>query len=153
MPGSGLKLYDIEGQNPKLSETTARILVEATARRRMGGHNELMYAEADYERRLQRRRYRLLACTEEVFAHVQAYNANNSNPRVSPMDPKTAAQAVFGGISRPLNRYLRFTRQQKYHDKDTIVEHLERCLAYRFSARTFLQRFFSKRAPYTKVWL
>lgn len=64
------------------------------------------------------------------------------------MDPATATKAVFSSLARPLNRYLRFTRQQPYHNQQQICLHLEKCLAYQFSARTFLQRFFSNRKPY-----
>uniref|UniRef100_A0A915ESF0 RGS domain-containing protein n=1 Tax=Ditylenchus dipsaci TaxID=166011 RepID=A0A915ESF0_9BILA len=101
---SGFKLYDIEGrgEGTTLSEASARILVEASSRRRMAGHNDLFYEEMD--------------CTEEVFAHVQAINANNMNHKpLAPMDPSTAAKAVLGGIAKPLNRFLRFTRQQPNH--------------------------------------
>lgn len=79
---AGYKLYQIDGDAPTLSEANARILVEATARRRMGGHNELMYAEQEWERRFRKRKYRLLSCAEEVFENVQAVNTNNINHRV-----------------------------------------------------------------------
>lgn len=65
------------------------------------------------------------------------------------MSPATAAKAVCGVIERPLQRFLRFTRQQPQHSRQQIFEHLESCLDYGFSARTFLQRFFSKRFPST----
>jgi len=59
------------------------------------------------------------------------------------MDPSTAARAVLGGIAKPLNRYLKFMRQQPNFPPKQVQDHLEQCLAYGFSARTFLQRFFS----------
>lgn len=79
---SGYKLYQIDGEAPTLTEANARILIEATARRRMGGHNELMYAEQDWDRRYRKRKYRLLSCAEEVFENVQAVNTNNINHKV-----------------------------------------------------------------------
>lgn len=67
--------------------------------------------------------------------------------KVEQMDPSTAAKAVLSSLARPLNRYLRFTRQQPYHSQQEICVYLEKCLAYQFSARTFLQRFFNNRKP------
>jgi len=145
----GFKLYDIEGRGEgnTLSEASARILVEAASRRRMAGHNDMFYEEMEWEKRFKKRRYRLISCTEEVFAHVQAVNAQTANQKVEQMDPTTAAKAVLGGIAKPLNRFLKFTCQQPNHLPKAVQDHLERCLAYRFSARTFLHLFFTYRAP------
>lgn len=60
---TAFKLYDIEGRGGSdnvmttLPEANARILVEASLRRRMTGHNnDVLYAEAEYEKRLNKRR-------------------------------------------------------------------------------------------------
>ncbi|KAI1725463.1 strabismus protein domain-containing protein [Ditylenchus destructor] len=151
---SGFKLYDIEGrgEGTTLSEASARILVEATSRRRMAGHNDMLYEELEWEKRYKKRKYRLLSCTEEVFSQVQAVRNNNSNQKpFAQMDTTAAAKTVLGGIAKPLNRFLRFTRQQPNHLPKQVSEHLEQCLAYRFSARTFLQRFFSNKNPPSEI--
>lgn len=59
---TAFKLYDIEGRgvndNTTLPEANARILVEASLRRRMTGHNnDVLFAEAEYEKRLNKRKY------------------------------------------------------------------------------------------------
>ncbi len=46
------------------------------------GHNELFYEELEWEKRFKKRKYRLVSCAEEVFAHVQAVNANNASHKV-----------------------------------------------------------------------
>ncbi|VDO55169.1 unnamed protein product [Brugia timori] len=47
-----------------------------------------------------------------------------------------------------MNKYLKLTRQQPRHTADQVVAHLARCLSLRFTAATFLQRFFSSRFPF-----
>lgn len=64
------------------------------------------------------------------------------------MTSSKMASTVLGGIARPLNRYLKLTRQQPHHLPTSVVQHLDKCLNYRFSARTFLQKFFSDRFPF-----
>lgn len=39
------------------------------------------------------------------------------------------------------------SRQDRFHQHADVSAHLQRCLAYGFSARTFLQRFFSSSIP------
>jgi len=41
------------------------------ARRRDSSHNERFYEEHDYERRVKKRRARLLTAAEEAFTHVK----------------------------------------------------------------------------------
>lgn len=83
--GTGFKVYDIEGLGATeggISEASARILMEAAARRRMTGHNERFYEELEWEKRLKKRKYRLIGCAEDAFAQVQAVNAQISNSKV-----------------------------------------------------------------------
>lgn len=72
-------------------------------------------------------------------------NYNFSQVLGQPMEALGAAQAVFSAIARPLNKYLKLTRQQPRHTADQVVAHLARCLSLRFTAATFLQRFFSSK--------
>lgn len=83
--GAGFKVYDIEGLGTTegaISEASARILMEAAARRRMSGHNERFYEELEWEKRLKKRKFRLMSCAEDAFAHVQAVNASSTNAKV-----------------------------------------------------------------------
>lgn len=62
------------------------------------------------------------------------------------MEPSEAAQAVFASIARPLQKYLRVTRQQLKHSMETIVAHLALCLTYELGPRVFLERFLAEGA-------
>nr|CRZ23820.1 BMA-VANG-1 [Brugia malayi] len=150
-PAGGFKMYDIEGLGNEctITEVNARAIMEAAAKRRVGGHNERYHEIIEWERRVQKRKYRLISTTEEAFASVQSVTANNQNKIFGePMEALGAAQAVFSAIARPLNKYLKLTRQQPRHTADQVVAHLARCLSLRFTAATFLQRFFSSRFPF-----
>ncbi|EJW85851.1 strabismus protein [Wuchereria bancrofti] len=150
-PTGGFKMYDIEGLGNEctITEVNARAIMEAAAKRRVGGHNERYHEIIEWERRVQKRKYRLISTTEEAFASVQSVTANNQNKIFGePMEALGAAQAVFSAIARPLNKYLKLTRQQPRHTADQVVAHLARCLSLRFTAATFLQRFFSSKFPF-----
>merc|ERR1712150_19399 len=66
--------------------------------------------------------------------------ANNSSEK-SPMEPYEAAQAIFPTLSRPLQKYLRATRQQPNHNMESILQHLSTCLSFDLSPRAFLERY------------
>lgn len=57
------------------------------------------------------------------------------------MDPSEAAQAVFPSLARPLQKYLRVTRQQPRHSVESILKYLAQCLNYDLSPRVFLEPF------------
>ena len=103
--------------------------------------NDRFYEEYEYERRLRKRRARLLTSTEEAFTHIKRaqsdngsiYNGNGMSSTL--MDPYEAAQAIFTSIARDLRRYLRVTRQQPYFTRDSIVAHLANCVSYDMSPR------------------
>ena len=58
-----------------------------------------------------------------------------------PMEPHEAAQAIFPTVARPLQKYLRVTRQQPRHTMEAILAHLAQCLAHDLAPRAFLQRY------------
>ena len=123
--------------------------------------SERFYEEYDYERRLKKRKIRLITSTEEAFTHIRrmqfddaaaaaessamnsSNNNNNNTGSSSPtlMDPYEAAQAIFTSIARDLRRYLRVTRQQPYFTRDSIIAHLANCISYDMSPKSFLQRY------------
>uniref|UniRef100_A0A0N5AEX2 Vang-like protein n=1 Tax=Syphacia muris TaxID=451379 RepID=A0A0N5AEX2_9BILA len=148
---SGFKMYDIEGLGDcTISESNARVLMEAALKRRFSGHNERYYAMMEWQKRVMKCKYRLISATEDAFASVQSIIANNQKTKQSigePMEALSAAQAVFSVIARPLNKYLKVTRQQPIHTANQVVSHIAQCLTLNFSAATFLQRFFSSRFP------
>nr|CAH0112742.1 unnamed protein product [Daphnia galeata] len=116
---SSFKFYDLDAQNNhgSLNPANARGVLSTTsssttARRNNSSHNERFYEEHEYERR----------------------------PAV-PMDPYEAAQAIFPSMARPLQKYLRITRQQPRHTVESILQHLAICLSHDLSARAFVEKF------------
>jgi len=49
----------------------ARGMLAAAAHQRDSGHNERFYDEQEYERRVKRRRARLIVAAEEAFTHIK----------------------------------------------------------------------------------
>ena len=115
----------------------------------------------EYERKVRKRRARLITATEESFTHIRrmressagavfsplAFNQINfghfsaSGSRKQPLSPYEAAQAVFPSLSRSLQKYLRVTRQQPRHTMESILHHLSTCLSYDMSPRAFLEKY------------
>lgn len=50
---------------------TRGIMNSHSTRRRDSSHNERFYEEHDYERRVKKRRARLITATEEAFTHIK----------------------------------------------------------------------------------
>lgn len=110
--------------------------------RRDSSHNERFYEEHDWERRVRKRRARLISATEDAFTHIkrQPHLVSAGGGGVL-MEPEEAAAAVFPGLARALQKYLRVTRQQPRHSPDSILAHLAHCLAHDLSPLAFLQPF------------
>lgn len=58
-----------------------------------------------------------------------------------PLDALQAARAVYPALARCLQKFLRLTRQTGRHNLQSIYEHLAKCLLYKLSARTFIEKF------------
>lgn len=126
-------------------------------------HNDRFYEEHEFERRVRKRKTRLVSVTEEAFTHIKRVQHDRSKcrpvvtdsltnwfPFLSlpagpsvPMDPKEAAQAIFPTIAKTLQKYLRITRQQPRHTAQSILEHLTTCLSFDLSPRSFLEKYLS----------
>lgn len=147
---SSFKFYDVDGG---VNATTGqqqrggggdRAMLAAQARRRDSSHNERFYEEHDYDRRVRKRRARLITAAEEAFAHIKRLHSEAElAPNPGPMDPMEAAQAVFPSMARALQKYLRVTRQQPRHSVESILGRLARCLAQDAAPKAFLEPFFS----------
>ena len=59
----------------------------------------------------------------------------------SPLDSYEAAQSIFPSIARPLQKYLRITRQQPRHTMDSILQHLANTIMYDMSPKAFLEKY------------
>ncbi|XP_072755493.1 vang-like protein 1 [Anoplolepis gracilipes] len=144
---SSFKFYEVDGGVTGSMQSRGgsgdRAVLAAQARRRDSSHNERFYEEHDYERRVRKRRARLITAAEEAFAHIKRLHSEvESTPNSGPMDPMEAAQAVFPSMARALQKYLRITRQQPRHSVESILNRLARCLAQDAAPRAFLEPFF-----------
>ncbi|KAF2363125.1 Vang-like protein [Trinorchestia longiramus] len=135
---SSFKYYDVDGSATG-AEGQTRAVLTANARRRDSAHNERFYEEHEYERRVRKRRARLLTAAEEAFTHIK--RMHDEHGPTSPMNPQEAAQSIFPGLARALQKYLRVTRQQPRHSMESILNHLALCLQHDMSPRAFLEKY------------
>ncbi|XP_077561870.1 strabismus domain-containing protein Vang isoform X2 [Haemaphysalis longicornis] len=131
------KVYDVDGV---AEEDHAPLNHQTVLPGRRSGHNDRFYEEHEYERRVRKRRARLVSAAEEAFTHIKRMQEENGGPAI-PMDPTEAAQAIFPSMARALQKYLRITRQQPRHSMQGILEHLSQCLHYDLSPRAFLEKY------------
>lgn len=68
---STFKVYDIEGGLTSGEQINPAAIMAAAARKRDAGHNERFYEEIEWERRVKKRRARLLVAAEEAFTHIR----------------------------------------------------------------------------------
>lgn len=143
---SSIKFYEVDGSstNPTSGQTrstagSATGSVSGRRRDSASAHNERYYEEAERERRVRKRRARLLTAAEDAFAHVRRVRVSSANGGA--LGPREAAQAVFPSLARALQKYLRATRQQPRHSADSVLAHLGRCLSQDASPRAFLEPF------------
>ncbi|XP_042305739.1 vang-like protein 1 isoform X2 [Sceloporus undulatus] len=138
---AGLKVYSVDGPDNNAAGQS-RAMIAAAAHRRDSSHNELYYEEADYERRVRKRRARLVVAVEEAFTHIKRLQAEEQQKTPGEvMDAREAAQAIFPSMARVLQKYLRTTRQQPYHTMESILQHLAFCIANNMTPKAFLERY------------
>ncbi|XP_041699473.2 vang-like protein 1 [Coregonus clupeaformis] len=151
---AGLKVYIVDGPgNPAGPAEVSgglqvggksRAMISAAARHRDTTHNELYYEEADYDRRVRKRRARLVVAVEEAFMHVR--RMQQEEQEASPgdvMDVREAALAIFPSMARALQKYLRTTKRQHCHSMNSIQRHLAFCLKHNMSPKAFLEAYLS----------
>lgn len=140
---TNIKFYDIDGgkvgNDSSNANSRARAVIAATARKRESRHNDRFYEEEEYARRVKKRRARLITATEEAFTHVRKLKLERG-PCV-PLDAEEAAQAIFPSLARPLQKYLRTTRQQYRYSMESILKHLAHCLIFDMTPKAFLERY------------
>ena len=64
-----------------------------------------------------------------------------SSTELSPMD---AAQAIFPSIARPLQKYLRTTRQQPRYTGEGILSHLATCIGHGAGPKAFIEPYLTQ---------
>lgn len=138
---TGLKFYDLDGkgQDPANMASQTRAVLAATARRREG-RNDRFYEEAEYEKRVKKRKARLITATEEAFGHVARMNLEKYNDDNN-MESDEAASAIFPSLARPLQKYLRTTRQQPRFTMESVMKHLAHCIGNDLSPKAFLEKY------------
>ncbi|CAG2256124.1 vang-like protein 2-B [Mytilus edulis] len=138
---TSLKFYNVDGNNqPQNQQDRPRaIFASQSSRRRDASHNDRFYDELEYERRVRKRKARLMVAAEEAFTHIKRMQ-DEQGPAI-PMDPHEAAQAVFPSMARALQKFLRITRQQPKYSMDNVLNHLALCINYDMSPKAFVERY------------
>ncbi|XP_065841228.1 vang-like protein 1 [Oscarella lobularis] len=141
---AGLKFYDVDNGG---DEEGVASLAGSRARSHGGGgrrrnrrtnHDDRYNDEIEHQKKALRRKARLISAAEEAFSVIRA-------TRSGKMNADEAAASIFPSMARPLQKYLRATRQQARHTAESVVNHLARCLQLEMTARAFLQRYFCAR--------
>ncbi|KAM9766655.1 vang-like protein 1 isoform 1-T1 [Menidia menidia] len=159
---AGLKVYNVDGEFPAapaegpgnnatataaaagLAHSQSRAMIAAAARRRDTSHNELYYEEAEHERRVRKRKARLVVAVEEAFTHIKRMQEEEQKKAPGDvMDPREAAQAIFPSMARALQKYLRTTKQQHCHSMESIQQHLAFCITNNMTPKAFLESYLS----------
>merc|ERR1719195_1246459 len=145
LPGSrgkkGYKVYEVDGVGSGAINDGNSTVVSNVSKRGHSAHNERYHDVEEYERKVRKRRARLISAAEESFTHIRRMRETSAGSRKQPLSPYEAAQAVFPSLSRSLQKYLRVTRQQPRHTMESILQHLSTCLQYDMSPRAFLERY------------
>ncbi|XP_017266628.1 vang-like protein 2 [Kryptolebias marmoratus] len=142
---TGFKVYSLDENTTNNSTGQSRAMIAAAARRRDNSHNEYYYEEAEMERRVRKRKARLVVAVEEAFTHIKRLQEDEAasspkHPR-EVMDPREAAQAIFAPMARAMQKYLRTTRQQGFHSMESILTHLQFCITHNMTPKAFLERY------------
>ncbi|KAK5605023.1 Vang-like protein 2 [Crenichthys baileyi] len=142
---TGFKVYSLDESTTNNSTGQSRAMIAAAARRRDNSHNEYYYEEAEMERRIRKRKARLVVAVEEAFTHIKRLHEDEvasspKHPR-EVMDPREAAQAIFAPMARAMQKYLRTTRQQAFHSMESILTHLQFCITHNMTPKAFLERY------------
>ncbi|MEQ2177915.1 Vang-like protein 2 [Goodea atripinnis] len=142
---TGFKVYSLDESSTNNSTGQSRAMIAAAARRRDNSHNEYYYEEAEMERRIRKRKARLVVAVEEAFTHIKRLHddevaSSPKHPR-EVMDPREAAQAIFAPMARAMQKYLRTTRQQAFHSMESILTHLQFCITHNMTPKAFLERY------------
>ena len=77
MKMTGLKFYEVDGVQQPNNHARSRAMFAAAARRRDASHNDRFYDEQEYDRRVRKRRARLITAAEEAFTHIKRMQDEN----------------------------------------------------------------------------
>lgn len=160
------KVYNLDSKNTgsntddNIVEQSKQVIAAATAKKREAQHaaNERYYDQLEWERHCRKRKARLECATEDAFSHVMRHEGHTSRKNIrrqldkngdryppNIMDANEAATVLFPSIARPLQKYLRTTRQHLHYSLSNTTGHLSESLHHGISYRSFLKRYFSPR--------
>ena len=80
----GFKFYDVDGVTSNTPASRSRAIFAAAARRRDSSHNDRFYEEQEYERRVRKRKARLIVAAEEAFTHIKRMQEEQGESAVEP---------------------------------------------------------------------
>uniref|UniRef100_A0A3Q1G408 Vang-like protein n=1 Tax=Acanthochromis polyacanthus TaxID=80966 RepID=A0A3Q1G408_9TELE len=127
---AGLKVYNVDGEFPA---APAEGEWDPAAETR---------EEAEHERRVRKRKARLVVAVEEAFTHIKRMQEEEQKKAPGDvMDPREAAQAIFPSMARALQKYLRTTKQQHCHSMESIQQHLAFCITNNMTPKAFLESY------------
>eukprot|EP00118_Oscarella_pearsei_P006428 m.28940 g.28940 ORF g.28940 m.28940 type:complete len:487 (+) comp31109_c0_seq5:159-1619(+) len=140
---AGIKFYDVDNGGDEegvasLAGSRVRSAHRGRRRNQRVNHDERYNDEIEHQKKALRRKARLISATEEAFSVIRA-------TRSGKMSSQEAAASIFPSMARPLQKYLRSTRQQARHTAESVVNHLAKCLQMELTARAFLHRYFNPR--------
>ncbi|CAN2387798.1 Strabismus protein [Pristimantis euphronides] len=102
-------------------------------------YKDRYYADIEQERKIRRRRARLVTTVYRSFSQVQRLDSKMKSGQAT--DPREAAQSIFPLIAQSLQRYLRATQQTHLYSMETIIQHLTLCLKHNMSPQAFLEQY------------
>ena len=125
--------------------------------------NDRYYDQLEWERHCRKRKCRLELAAEGAFDQInrcENYRGRNNHNQGhghgsknystgqglgNVMDSQEAATVLFPSLARPLQKYLRTTRQHLHYSLANTTCHLSDSFKHGISHRAFLQRYFSPR--------
>ncbi|CAI9580252.1 unnamed protein product, partial [Staurois parvus] len=102
-------------------------------------YKDRYYEDIEYERKIRRRRARLVVAVHRAFSQVNSLDDSMKSSQALP--PRETAQSIFPLIAQCLQRYLRTTRQAHRYTMEAIIQHLSQCLTHNMSAQAFLEQY------------
>ncbi|XP_066455526.1 vang-like protein 1 isoform X2 [Eleutherodactylus coqui] len=102
-------------------------------------YKDRYYADIELERKIRRRRARLVVTVHRSFSEVQ--RMDNRIKSGQAIDAREAAQSIFPLIAQSLQRYLRSTQQTHLYSMESIIKHLTLCLMHSMSPQAFLEQY------------
>ncbi|KAM3935948.1 vang-like protein 1 [Leptodactylus fuscus] len=123
----------VEGMEDSTVSRSQALILSAT------NYKDRYYADIEQERKIRRRRARLVVAVHRSFSQVQC--SDNRLKSGQAIDSREAAQSIFPLIAQSLQRYLRATHQTHLYSMEAIIQHLTLCLTYSMSPQAFLEQY------------